>query len=176
MLRGLALHAPCPAATLALVVALALLPAMARAASGAELIGSWGQWRAATHRSAGRLVCYAFTRNLADPARGLRRPSVLTVTERFGAPRDAVALSGGFAFPPGSVVQVTAGTARLRFYTASHSAFASVGSAATHAFRDAGLAVARSPAAHGRVLTDAFSLDGFSRAYGAIVHDCPPRA
>ena len=144
-----------------------------------QLIGSWGAWRAATHHAAGSVVCYAFTRTAGSmpPLRG-RGDVVLTVTERPGAPRDAVALSAGFTYPPGSAVEVTAGDVRLAFYTAQRSAFARSGRDAVRAFEraPAGRVTAHSPAPHGRSVTDMFSLDGFSPAHAAIEKACPVHA
>ncbi len=141
------------------------------------LVGVFGSWRAVTHRAAGRLVCYAYTRSLTStphlPGRG---DVVLSVTEREGAPRDAVALSAGFRYPQGSDVTVTAGTAHLRFYTGDRSAFARSGAGAMRAFDAADRAVARSPAPRGHVVTDVFSLDGFQAAHHAIQKACPSRA
>lgn len=141
------------------------------------LIGQWGDWRAATHRAAGATVCYAYTRtsssNAHVPGRG---DVVLTVTERPGSPRDAVALSAGFTYPAGSSVDVTAGTVRMAFYTAQRSAFARSGKEAVRAFGAAATASARSPAPRGRSVTDVFSMRGFGDAHAAIERACPGRA
>ncbi len=146
-----------------------------------QLIGSWGAWHAATHQAAGSTVCYAFTRTASStPRLAGRGDVVLTVTERPGAPRDAVALSAGFTYPPGSAVDVVAGDVRLAFYTAQRSAFARSGHEAVHAFEAAvgpqRVAAAHSPAPHGRSVTDTFSLDGFSPAHAAIQKACPVHA
>jgi hypothetical protein len=138
------------------------------------LIGRWGDWRAATHRAAGAVVCYAYTRTTSSsvklPGRG---DVVLTVTERPGSPRDAVALSAGFLYPPGSKVDVTAGTVRAAFYTAQRSAFARSGPEIVHAFGAVRTASARSPAPRGRAVTDVFSMNGFADAHAAILKACP---
>lgn len=146
-----------------------------------QLIGSWGAWHAATHQAAGSVVCYAFTRTASSTPRLRGRGDVvLTVTERPGAPRDAVALSAGFTYPPGSAVEMVAGDVRLAFYTAQRSAFARSGHAAVQAFEVAdgrrGMAAAHSPAPHGGRVTDTFSLDGFSPAHAAIQKACPVHA
>lgn len=145
-----------------------------------QLIGSWGAWHAATHQAAGAVVCYAFTRTASSTPRLRGRGDVvLTVTERPGAPRDAVALSAGFTYPPGSSVDVVAGDVRLAFYTAQRSAFARSGHEAVHAFEAVGgtrALAAHSPAPHGGRVTDTFSLDGFSPAHAAIQKACPVHA
>ena len=155
----------------------------AGASAQPRLIGVFGAWRAVTHHAGGRLVCYAYTRSVsAAPhlaGRGNlagRGSVVLSVTERAGAPRDAVALSVGFSYPPGADASVTAGAARLRFYTAQRSAFARSGAGATRAFAAADRAIARSPAPRGRVVVDTFSLDGFVAAHRAIEKACPLHA
>ena len=138
------------------------------------LIGRWGDWRAATHRAAGSVVCYAYTRRASSSVRLPGRGDVvLTVTERPGSPRDSVALSAGFAYPPGSQVSVTAGAVRMAFYTAQRSAFARSGKEAVRAFGTVSTATARSPAPRGRSVTDVFSLRGFGDAHDAIIRACP---
>ncbi len=146
-----------------------------------QLIGSWGAWHAATHQASGSVVCYAFTRTASSTPRLRGRGDVvLTVTERPGAPRDAVALSAGFTYPPGSAVEMVAGDVRLAFYTAQRSAFARSGRDAVRAFEAAGggrrMAAAHSPAPHGSSVTDMFSLDGFDDAHAAITKACPLHA
>ncbi len=141
------------------------------------LIGRYGDWRVATHKAAGSVVCYAYTRLASSSARLTGRGDVvLTVTERPGSPRDAVALTAGFAYPPGSQVDVTAGKVRMAFYTAQRSAFARSGKEAVRAFGTAAQASARSPAPRGRSVTDVFSLQGFEGAHEAIVKACPLHA
>ena len=149
----------------------------AGAAPPPKLIGVFGAWRAVTHHAGGRLVCYAYTTSTSSaPHLSGRGNVVLTVTERAGAPRDAVALSAGFAYPPGADVSVMAGAAHLRFYTAQRSAFARSGTGAVGALGAADRAVARSPAPHGRVVVDTFSLDGFVAAHRAVELACPRHA
>ncbi len=141
------------------------------------LLGRWHAWQAATRRGSGRVVCYAFTRGTsASVAWRGRGDVVLTVTERDGTPRDAVALNAGFAYPPDAAVEVMAGSARMAFYTEGRSAFARSGREAVRAFGRATQAVARSPMPHGRSVTDVFSLVGFDEAYAAISHACPAHA
>lgn len=153
------------------------VPHHARPLAKPTLIGRWGDWRAATHKAAGSVVCYAYTR-LASSSTRLpgRGDVVLTVTERPGSPRDAVALTAGFVYPPGSQVDVTAGKVRMAFYTAERSAFARSGVQAVRAFDGAALASARSPAPRGRSVTDTFSMNGFADAHEAIVKACPLHA
>ena len=149
----------------------------ARPLARPTLIGRWGDWRAATHQAAGSIVCYAYTRLASSSARLPGRGDVvLTVTERPGAPRDAVALTAGFIYPPGSQVDVTAGKVRMAFYTAQRSAFARSGVQAVRAFDTAPLASAHSPAPRGRSVTDVFSMHGFTDAHQAIVKACPLHA
>ena len=151
-------------------------PAAARPAraGGPTAIGRFEDWTAATNKEAGQTVCYAFTRaSAATAALPGRGDVVMTVTERAGG-RDAVALSAGFAYPANAVVKVAADTAIFDFYTAQRSAFARDGHAAALAFQKARSLQARSPAPRGKVVTDSFSLRGFSAAYAAIQKACPP--
>ena len=163
----------------AFLLALALLATPAGAsngggeASGPTLIGTWGAWRAATHRVAGRMVCYAFTRvSYSTPVLAGRGDVVLTVTERLGG-RDAVAISAGFAYPQNAEVMMEVGDAKLPFYTDKRSAFARDGHAAVAAFERGSHAAAHSPAPRNAQVTDTFSLRGFSNAYAAITKACP---
>ena len=140
-----------------------------------RLIGKYDDWQAAIHQEAGQTVCYALTRAATSapklPGRG---DVVLTVTERPSG-RDAVAISAGFVYPPNAEVAVQIERASQSFYTAQRSAFSRDGHATVEAFARAREAVAKSPSPHGMV-TDNFSLRGFSAAYAAIVKACPAGA
>lgn len=149
-------------------------PVEAGKAAGPRAIGSFQDWLAATHVQGGQPVCYALTRAKASaPAIPGRGEVVLTVTQRPNL-RDAVAISAGFAYAAKAEVKVEAGSASFDFYTAQRSAFAREGAKAVAAFVKAGEAVAKSPGPRG-VVTDTFSLKGFSAAYAAISKACPAK-
>lgn len=143
--------------------------------AGPRAIGRFDDWTAATNQEAGQPVCYAFTRATgSNPAIKGRGDVVLTVTERPGG-RDAVAISAGFAYAANAAVQVSAEPATLEFYTAQRSAFARDGRAAVSAFQKGRQVTARSPGPRNVVVTDSFSLRGFSAAYAAIQKACPAK-
>ncbi len=137
-------------------------------------IGKFEDWTAATHQEAGQTVCYAFTRaaTSAPPLPG-RGDVVLTVTQRPGGARDAVAISAGFAYAPNAevTVQVEGGPAEP-FYTSQRSAFARDGHATVGAFERGRQAVAKSAGPRGTTILDTFNLRGFSPAYAAINKAC----
>ena len=142
---------------------------------GPKAIGHFDDWIAATNLEAGQGVCYAFTRaSSSSPSVSGRGDVVLTVTQRTGG-RDAVALSAGFAYSANASVQVTTGTTTMAFYTANRSAFARDGHAAVAAFQKGSTVSTRSPGPRSTVVTDTFSLRGFSAAYAAIAHACPAK-
>ncbi len=91
-------------------------------------------------------MCYAFTRAATStpplPGRG---DVVLTVTQRPGGARDAVAISAGFAYAPNAEVTLQVEGASLPFYTSQRSAFARDGHAVVGAFERGRQAVAKSP-------------------------------
>ena len=136
-------------------------------------IGKFEEWTAATHQEAGQTVCYAFTRATAStpplPGRG---DVVLTVTQRPGGVRDAVAISAGFAYAPNAEVALQVDQTNLSFYTAQRSAFARNGHATVVAFAHGRQAVAKSPTPRNIVVTDTFSLRGFSPAFAAVNKAC----
>ncbi|MEJ1976049.1 MAG: invasion associated locus B family protein [Acetobacteraceae bacterium] len=136
-------------------------------------IGKFEEWTAATHQEAGQTVCYAFTRAVSSspplPGRG---DVVLTVTQRPGGVRDAVAISAGFAYAPNAEVSLQVDQTNLSFYTAQRSAFARDGHAAVLAFAHGRQAVAKSPSLRNTVVTDTFSLRGFSPAFAAVNKAC----
>lgn len=137
-------------------------------------IGRFEDWTAATHPEAGQTVCYAFTRATTSTPPVLGRGDVvLTVTQRPGGARDAVAISAGFAYAANAEVTVQVENTSLPFYTSQRSAFARDGHAAVAAFERGRQAVAKSPAPRGTVVTDTFSLRGFSPAFAAINKACP---
>ena len=136
-------------------------------------IGKFEDWTAATHQEAGQTVCYAFTRAATStpplPGRG---DVVLTVTQRPGGARDAVAISAGFAYAPNAEVTLQVEGATEQFYTSQRSAFARDGHATVSAFERARQAIAKSPGPRGATVTDTFNLRGFSPAYAAINKAC----
>ena len=139
-------------------------------------IGKFEDWTAATHQEAGQTVCYAFTRaSSSTPALPGRGDVVLTVTQRPGGARDAVAISAGFAYGPNAQVMMQVDGASLPFYTSQRSAFARDGHAVVGAFERGREAVAKSPAPRGASVTDTFQLRGFSPAYAAINKACAVR-
>ncbi len=136
-------------------------------------IGKFDDWTAVTHQEAGQTVCYAFTRAAtSSPALSGRGDVVLTVTQRPGGIRDAVAISAGFAYSPNSEVLLQIDATTLPFYTSQRSAFAKDGHATVSAFEHGRQAVAKSPSPHAGNVTDTFNLRGFSPAYAAINKAC----
>ena len=137
-------------------------------------IGRFEDWTAAVHQEAGQTVCYAFTRAATSiPAIPGRGDVVLTVTQRPGGIRDAVAISAGFAYAANAEVGVQVDGVTLPFYTAQRSAFARDGHAAVAAFERGRQAVAKSPGPRNVTVTDTFNLRGFSPAFAAINKACP---
>ena len=177
----LLLLSACLLATPALAQSKQPAPAPRRApiANGPHAIGYFEDWVAAIHREAGQPVCYAFTRASAStPDIAGRGDVVLTVAERPGGGRDVVAISAGFAYSRNAAVAVSVEQGgqtpfRAEFYTAQRSGFARDGHAAVLAFEKGRVVVARSPGPDSRVVSDHFSLRGFSAAYAAIQKACP---
>lgn len=150
--------------------------AAARAPAPPRAIGKFDDWTAATHQEAGQTVCYAFTRATAStpplPGRG---DVVLTVTQRPGGARDAVAISAGFSYAPNAEVSLQVDATTLPFYTAQRSAFSRDGRATVAAFEHGRQAIAKSPGPRNTVVTYTFNLRGFSPAYAAINKACPAK-
>ncbi len=141
-----------------------------------KLVGKYDDWKVATHVEAGQLVCYMLTQasSSVPPVSG-RGDVTLTVTQRPGATRDAVAISTGIAYPPNASVAVQADTNAFEFYTAARSAFSRDGHASVVAFQKAKQVLARSPNPKGGTVTDQFSLKGFNPAYTAMNKACPAK-
>ena len=136
-------------------------------------IGKFEEWTVATHQEAGQTVCYALTRALSSsPALPGRGDVVLTVTQRPGGVRDSVAISAGFAYAPNAEVSLQVDQTNFSLYTAQRSAFAKNGHAAVVAFAHGRQAVAKSPGPRNTVVTDTFSLRGFSPAFAAVNKAC----
>lgn len=139
-------------------------------------MGKFDDWTAATHQEGGQTVCYAFTRAVtSSPPLAGRGDVVLTVTERPGGARDAVAISAGFPYAANAEVTVQVDAAALPFYTAQRSAFARDGRAVVAAFERGRQAVAKSPGPRNATVNDTFNLRGFSPAYAAINKACPAK-
>lgn len=149
-------------------------PAHAKA-DGPKALGIFDDWQAATSGEGAQMVCYAFTRpKSSTPKLAGRGEVLLTVTQRAKL-RDAVSLGAGFAYPAKAEVKVKVDATELDFYTAQRSAFARDGHAAVAAFQKGNHAVAQSPEAKASMVTDTFSLRGFSAAYAAISKACPAK-
>ena len=98
---------------------------------GAQALGTFDDWTAATHDESGQKTCYAFTIAIqSTPAVPGRDRVVLTVTERPSG-RDAVALSAGFPYPAGVDAALIVDQASFPLYTAQRAAFARDGVSAT---------------------------------------------
>ena len=145
------------------------------APAGPKQIGKFDDWTAATHLESGQTVCYAFVRaQSSSPALPGRGAVILTVTERASG-RDAVAIEAGFTYATNAAVTLQVDQTGLDFYTAQRNAFSRDGKAVVAAFHKGGRAIARSPGPKDAVVTDTFSLKGFTAAYAAIAKACPPK-
>lgn len=145
----------------------------AQASNAPRKLGQFADWIAATVEQDGGVMCYAFTRaQSSSPSLPGRGEVLLTVTERPVA-RDTVALAMGFEFAKGASVTVQVDQTGLDFFTTQRAAYARDSKAAVEAFARGDRAIARSPGPQDRVVTDTFSLNGFSAAYEAIVRACP---
>lgn len=140
-------------------------------------LGTYEAWTAAVHREGEQTVCYAFTRvRQSTPKLAGRGDVMLSVSMRPQA-RDVVAISAGYAYPPGAEVRLQIEKAAFNFYTAQRSAFARDGHAVVQAMLRGREAVAHEPGPRLRTaprqIADTFSLRGFQAAYAAIVKACP---
>lgn len=163
--------------TLILSSLLVLAPAAALAAGPVALGpngGQYGQWTAATYGHGADEVCYAFTMaQSSTPMLHSRGKVMLTVSERHGS-RDEVSVTSGYDYPHDASVKMAVGNSNFSFYTQRNVAFAMDGSAAVVAFKIGNTATSTSSGPDGRgVITDQFSLAGFTAAYDAITHACP---
>ncbi len=150
----------------------------AHAASGPKSMGKFEDWQAATHDEGGQTTCYAFVRASSGAGSALpgRGDVVLTVTDRPGTARDAVAISMGYALSPTATMTMQVEAARVAFYTdGKRNAFARDGHAAIAAMGHGARAVVHAPGPHGTEVTDTFSLRGFTAAYAAVTRSCPAR-
>lgn len=152
-------------------------PEHARPAPVPHSIGKFEDWQSATHDEGGQTTCYAFVRAASSspqlPGRG---DVVLTVTDRPGTQRDAVAISMGYALPPAATVTMQVEAARVAFYTDNkRNAFARDGHAAIAALGHGSRAVVHASGPRAAEVTDSFSLRGFTAAYAAVARACPPR-
>jgi tetratricopeptide (TPR) repeat protein len=144
----------------------------APANGGPKSLGRFVEWTAAVHQEAGKTVCYAFTRpKNTVPALSARGPVVLTVTERITG-RDAIAVEMGLDVPK---VTVTINGVPIDFYTAGRNAFARDGEAAVSFLENGSQAIVQFVSFDHRLVTDTYSLEGFSAAYATIRANCPYR-
>ncbi len=140
-------------------------------------LGNFEAWTAAIHHEGDMLVCYAFTRAHGSSTKIAGRGDVvLSVTERPSG-RDAVALSAGYAYPPGAEARLQVDKMSFALYTAQRSAFARDGHAVVAALlkTHAREAETHAPAPRHAQVTDQFALRGFAQAYAAISKACPAK-
>jgi hypothetical protein len=146
---------------------------VALADSGPQALGTFGDWTAASYGSGSSEACYAFTTaKTSSPALAGRGAVQLTVTLRKSA-ADEVTIAAGYTYLKSPTVTLTVGATPFDFYTQGQNAFTTSGDAAISAFQAGATASAVSSAPHGKTVTDAFSLTGFSGAYGALKKACP---
>jgi hypothetical protein len=136
-------------------------------------LGSFGDWKAATHPESGVTVCYAYTfaKSSKPPMQG-RGNVVLTISQR-PKERDAVAVLLGYQVLPHAAARVQAGGQDLHFYLEGRSAFAPHGAEAIAAFSAGREAIGHFPGPRGVTFADVFSLSGFAAAYQASLKACP---
>jgi hypothetical protein len=154
-----------------------LAPTLAFAAGGPTALGpnngKFGNWTAATYGEGADKACYAFTSAThSDPAIAKRGAVMLTVTERHGV-HDEVTLTAGYTYPKNAKVTVSVNNQPIDFYTQGDTAFTANGHGAVDAFRHGDGAEAQGTTPRGHMVTDDFSLGGFSDAYNAITSACP---
>ena len=86
---------------------------------------------------------------------------------------DEVTLTAGYTYPKDAKVSVSVNGTAINFYTQGDTAFTTDGTGAVAAFRNGSSAEAKGTTPHGHIVTDDFSLAGFSDAYNAIRTACP---
>ena len=155
--------------SLTLLTSLAI-PALAFGAEQPKSLGTFQKWTAATYGSGSNEACYAFS--MAPAPKGSKAtPPMLTVTERRGNPTE-ISLSQGVNYTKDAKAYVTVGKTKLDFFAQGDTAYALHSDEAAKAFLNGSDAVATSPGANGKKVTDTFSLKGYSDAYKAIEKAC----
>jgi len=154
-----------------------LAPITAFAATGPTPLGKtngkFGNWTAATYGSGAAKACYAFTNaQSSKPSLKKRGAVMLTVVERKAA-KDEVTLTAGYVYPEKAAVSLKINDKSIDFYTKGETAFTSSGADAIAAFQHGADAVSAATGPGGKIVTDTFSLTGFSGAYSAITAACP---
>jgi hypothetical protein len=160
------------------MAAIAILTPLAAQAAGPVPLGpnkgQYGDWIAASYGTGVDKVCYAFTKPIRTrPAISSRGTPMLTVTERHGS-RDEISLTPGYVYPRKPVISLQAGRSKIPFYVQDNVAFTDAVSPALAAFTRENSAIATSSGPKGgKIVTDSYSLNGFTAAYKAITKACP---
>ncbi len=151
----------------------AFLPVTALSDTAAPAsLGTFGDWTAATYGAGGKKACYAFTKAQASSKTIPNRGDVLLVVTERKSGHDEVTLSAGYAYPAKPTVTLDIGGPKITFYTQGQTAFTVHGTDAIAAFQQGSSATAKSTAPDGGMVSDTFSLAGFSDAYSAITTAC----
>jgi len=180
------------AATALVLTLSAAAPAAFAESMDVKPLGAFGKWEAAYWLENGKKVCYMATRPTATdskiPVKG-RDPAYLFITHWPGdSEKNAVTITAGFDYKPGSKAIVAIGGKAFNMMTGSKGNAKSdtAKGDAQMAWMDdnaredelaeiiqheTGLTV-KSTSRRGNVITDSYSLDGSAEAYKAISREC----
>lgn len=170
-------NAPKPAAPAAAPKPAA--PAAANPASGATLLGQFGDWGAYTASPGGKKVCFALGKpnsSSTNPPNRPRDPAYLFVSTRPAEKvKEEVSVIIGYPFKAGSEAAVQIGSTNFALYTQNDGAW--IKNAAEEArmvetMRKGADAVVKGESGRGTKTTDTFSLKGLEQALTRVAQEC----
>jgi hypothetical protein len=137
------------------------------------VIGQYQDWTAATEQTAGKLICYAYSDATKSSANAPQKRDPDLMVVRRARDVEEVWLHAGIAYAKNASVTVSVdSTTDLEFSADIEGSLATDTAATISAFKDGTAAVGHSPLPSGEVITDEFSLIGFTAAYTAAVAAC----
>jgi len=162
----------------ALFAALLLTAGLAgsAAAQTATMIDLFDDWEALTVAENGKKYCFMGSVPKKEEGGYTRRGRVAALVTHRPADRSVgiVSIEAGYAYKPGSTVDVAIGEAQFKFFTEDEFAwvYEKDEKAVLDAMRRGAVMVVKGTSSRGTVTTDTYSLKGFTAAYNAISRAC----
>ncbi|MEM7170132.1 MAG: invasion associated locus B family protein [Pseudomonadota bacterium] len=164
-------------ASLAALMATALLLSAPVSAQGIERLGDFGDWSAFKFFEDGNPACYMASQPIKDEGDYTRRGDIYALVTHRPAEsrRDEVSFVAGYDFKSDSTVEVTIGSLKKQLFTQGDSAWAAdkeTDGELVKAMIRGSRMIVKGTSSRGTGTVDTYSLSGFTKAHRAIGDAC----
>lgn len=172
------------AAFASLIVTVGSAPAQSQQAStnpasGAQLLGQFGDWGAYTASPGGKKVCFALAKPISsttNPPNRPRDPAFLFISTRPAEKvKEEVSVIIGYPFKPASEAAAEVGSASFALYTQNDGAWiknAAEEARLVDAMKKGSDVTVKGESGRGTKTTDVFSLKGLTQALERVATEC----